>query len=142
MSFNGHPVAVAHSFVETPTVLNFIIYFLHYWMQFSLHYLIKKGFFGFCLRPSITITVNELIIGAVIMYTVTWIWDRATYCPGQALCQRYDCVNSFEITCSAALTDPHGRVSQHYKACLNVLTPVSGYGGRYTETLQLYNYMF
>lgn len=36
--------------------------------------------------------------------------------------QRFDCVNSFEITCSAALTDPHGRVSQHHEACLNALT--------------------
>lgn len=47
--------------------------------------------------------------------------------------QRFDCVNSFEITCSAALTDPHGRVSQHYKARLNVLTPATGCSGRYAE---------
>lgn len=47
--------------------------------------------------------------------------------------QRFDCVNSFEITCSAALTDRHGRASQHYKACLHALTPVSGCSARYTE---------
>lgn len=47
--------------------------------------------------------------------------------------QRFHCVNSFQITCSALLTDPHGRVSQHIKACLNFLTLVTSCCGNYME---------
>lgn len=80
MCIYGHPVSVAHPFVETPTV-----YFITACSVYPFRSL-RPGqiyFFGFGFSPPISAAVTKSVIRAVIiMYSVRWIWDRATYCPG------------------------------------------------------------